>query len=370
MGRTGRLRGWMRDKWHDPVAWTETIQLVKTAIATVLAWVIAVHVFALPAAFLAPWSALLVVNATVYRTFSRGLQQVAATVAGVLLAWVVGNTLGLDPLALTVLMLVGLTIGNIAWLREESTTVAATALIVVTTGFATNGEVLVARLLDTAIGIIVGLAVNMLVWPPLRDYSAAKAIDNLNGDVGVLLRDIAGALRDGCQEDTVADWVDRTRDLDRDIDAAWGRLRQAWESGRFNPRKEAREVRTPGEWRDLLHRIEQTVAEIRSMARTLGHSISNVNLWEPEFKEPWLDLLDGAGEAMANPSSKQLVDVRRRLSRLAGDLSTDRLSALHWPEYGALIVNLRNIVTSMDRVTASNPVTPSVENRRRPLLRG
>ena len=57
------------------------------------AWVIAASVLDLQQPFLAPWSALLVVHATVYRTFSKGMQQVAATVVAVLLATVVGETL-------------------------------------------------------------------------------------------------------------------------------------------------------------------------------------------------------------------------------------------------------------------------------------
>ena len=62
--------------------WTAVLQLVKTVVAAVVAWVLASQVFALPQAFLAPWAALLVVHATVYRTFSRGLRQVTGAVLG------------------------------------------------------------------------------------------------------------------------------------------------------------------------------------------------------------------------------------------------------------------------------------------------
>ena len=49
-----------------------------------------VEVLSLPQSFLAPWAALLTVHATVYRTLARGLQQAAAAVVGVLLAFAVG----------------------------------------------------------------------------------------------------------------------------------------------------------------------------------------------------------------------------------------------------------------------------------------
>src|SRR3954469_21694199 len=105
------VTGDWRDRARAPVFWNDVTQLVKTALAAVLAWVLATEVFSLSQSFLAPWAALLVVHATVYRTFSRGLRQVAAAVAGVLLAWAVGNALGLDTVSVAVVIALGLAIG-------------------------------------------------------------------------------------------------------------------------------------------------------------------------------------------------------------------------------------------------------------------
>ena len=350
-------RAQVRENLRDPVRWSEVLQLVKTVVAAVLAWVLASRVFDLPQAFLAPWAALLVVHATVYRTFSRGLRQVAGAVLGVLLAWAVGNYLGLTTFAVSTLLVVGLLAGSVRWFRDESTAVAATGLIVLTTGFSTHDQVLVERLFDTSIGIVVGLAVNMVVWPPLRDYSSAKAIDAVDDTVGELLRDMAHQLRDTrCTEEDVRNWVHRTRMIDGDIERAWALLRQAKESGRLNPRRAAQSVKKTDVFEDILELNEQAVAELRSMARTLGHSIDGVTEWEPAFAERWVALLAEAGEAIGVPDSERVAQVRTDHSRLAHELSTERLSGLHWPEYGALIMNLRNVVASMDRVAEQNPV--------------
>ena len=61
--------------------------------------------------------------------------------------------------------------------------------------------------------------------------------------------------------------------------------------------------------------------------------------------------------------------MRADLTRLAEDLSTEDLSGRHWPEYGALIMNLRNVVTSMDRVAEQNPVVLPRYAKRDRLLR-
>jgi len=360
----------LADVLRDPVRWTEWLQLVKTVVAAVVAWLLAARVFALPQSFLAPWSALLVVHATVYRTFARGLKQVTGAVLGVLLAWAVGNLIGLDTVAVSVLLVVGLGIGAMRWFSEETTAVAATGLIVLTTGFSTHDQVLLDRLFGTSIGIVVGLVVNFVVWPPLRDYSAARAIDQIDDGVGQLLRDMAEELHGPCGEDQVTAWVDRTRDLDEDIDAAWALLRQARESSLLNPRRAAAGVRATDVYEQVLRDNEQAVAESRSMARSLGHSIEAVNEWDPAFRDRWLALLREAGEAIGVPDSARVTQVRVDLNRLADDLSTEDLSARHWPEYGALLTNLRNVVTSMDRVAEQNPVVLPRYRRRDRLLRG
>ena len=363
-----RLPAHLGERLRDPMSWAGWLQLAKTVVAAVIAWLLAVRVFGLPQSFLAPWAALLVVHATVYRTFSRGLRQVAGAVLGVLLAWAVGNLIGLDAVAVSVLLVAGLGIGATRFFREETTAVAATGLVVLTTGFSTHDAALLDRLFDTFIGIAVGLLVNFLVWPPLRDYSAAKAVDAIDDGVGELLRDMAEELQGACGDDQVTAWVDRTRDLDEDIDHAWALLRQAKESSRLNPRRAAAGVRATDVFEQILRHNEQAVAESRSMARSLGHSIDAVHDWEPVFRDRWLALLREAGEAIGVPDAVRVTQVRADLNQLAHDLSTEELSARHWPEYGALLMNLRNVVTSMDRVAEQNPVVlPRYRDR---LLRG
>ena len=176
------------------------------------------------------------------------------------------------------------------WFRDESTSVAATGLIVLTTGFSTQDQVLLDRLFDTSIGILVGLAVNMVVWPPLRDYSAARAIDSVDDDIAELLRDIAGALRESCTQEQVAEWVERTRDLDHDIDHAYALLRQARESSRLNPRRAAQSVKKTDVYESILRDNEQAVAELAEHgphARSTASRASSSGTHE--FRDRWID---------------------------------------------------------------------------------
>ena len=359
------LRSRADEAVHDAVFWTDLIQLVKAVVAAVVSWVLADRVLGLPQAFLAPWSALLVVHATVYRTFSRGAKQVAGAVIGVLIAWLVGNFIGSTPFGLTLVLLAGMLVGQVGWLRDEATTAATTGLFVLTTGYSTQDWLLVDRLLDSAVGIVVGLAVNLVVWPPLRDHTAARAIDAVDDAVAELLRDMAAGLRSGCDEEAVAAWVDRTRELDAQIDHAWSLVRQAKESSWYNPRRAAAGIRSTDTYESILRDNEQAVAETRSMARTLGISIERVVQWDEKFRDRWLALLQEAGDAIGAPDATRVAQVRTDLATLAHELSSDDLPALHWPEYGGLIMNLRNVVASMDRVAEQNPVVVPRYQRRR-----
>lgn len=343
---------WTRH-FRDPMWLGSVLQLAKTVLAAVAAWVIAASVLDLPQPFLAPWSALLVVHATVYRTFSRGLQQVAATVIAVLLAAGVGQVFGLDTAAVTVLLVVGLVIGTVPWFGAEAVTIATTGLVVLTTGFASD-VMLVSRLIDTGIGVGVGLLVNLAVWPPLRRRAAELGLGRIDDEIGALLTDMADGLAAGADPQDVKDWVDRTRHLDGHVDHAWALVRQAQESARMNPRRSARGFRDPKQWHGLLHRMEQAVAETRSLVRTLGSQQTHREAWGEGFAAPWLAMLGDAGRAASAADSAALLDVRSRLEAFTEDLRTTERSP-EWPIYGALIINLRNIIDAMDEVAEVQP---------------
>ncbi len=347
----------LRQRLRDPVLWTNALQILKTVLAAVIAWVLAVHVFDIAQAFLAPWAALLTVHATVFRSLKRGVQQVGASVLGVLLAFAAGSALGLNALSLGLVLLAGLLAGSVRGLRAETTTAAATALVVLTAGYSEDGGMLVARLLDTGVGIAVGLLVNLLVWPPLRDRAAAHQVGVIDDRIGALLSDMAAALRRGCKPEDIDGWIARTGELEHDIDQAWIVVRHARESGRFNPRRGARgRMRAAEDFDPILARVEQAAAETRSMARTIRLARVRPEDWHPSFRTPWLELLQRAGDAVSRADRASVDATRADLDAFAGELAVDELPAGFWPVCGALLVNLRNILEALGPVADAQPV--------------
>ncbi len=316
---------------------------------------LAVEVLSLPQSFLAPWAALLTMHATVYRTAARGLQQAAAAVAGVLLAFAAGAVLEVGWVSLALVLLAALAVGTLRPMRAESTTAAATALVVLLAGYSEDGSMLLARVGDTFIGIATGLAVNLVVWPPLRDRIAARRVDDLDDRLGALLMEMAEDLR-GDEAPDPDGWVERTRALDHGIDEAWADVRGARESGRLNLRRgAAQRVRDAGDLGAVLVGLEQAVADTRSMARTIERA-GPIATWDPGFRDAWLGILGRAGDAVRDADPDEVRRVCDDLEDAAHELPEAGGNGASRPVHGALLVNLRNILEAMAPVAAAQPV--------------
>jgi hypothetical protein len=180
-------------------------------------------------------------------------------------------------------------------------------------------------------------------------------MDRIDDRIGELLADIAAGLDDGCQDDEITAWIDRTRDLDGELDRAWALVRQAQESARMNPRRSAKQMKDPKQWHGLLRRMEQAIAETRSLARTLGSQAAHRETWGRGFADPWISMLGDVGRASAVADPGALRSVRRRLEAFSDEIRKTERSP-EWPIYGALIINLRNIIDAMDVVAEANPI--------------
>lgn len=340
---------------REPSTQTDLLQMGKSMVAAVAAWLIAAEVFDLAQAFLAPWMALLTVHATVYRSLSSGVQTVLASVIGVLLAVLAAHFLGAGPVTLGAAILAGLLIARYSPLGPEGLTMVTTALLVITTGTENDPWLLLDRIYDTLIGVGLGVLVNLVVLPPLNDRSAEDQLDRLDVRMGDLLTDIAEQLRSAWSTESADAWIDRTRDMDRELARAWQLARHANEASWWNPRTYLSAHRGDRTAYDrLLGRVEEGIAQVRAMARTVRESTSSAQEWDQEFRERWIDLLAAAGQRVADPDAT-VRTLRDDLDDLTHRLSREGLKDLMWPTYGSLITTLGNLIDVVDDVATSRP---------------
>ena len=309
-----------RDEWRDrararatslvpplrsPRTRSDLVQILKA----VLAWYVAAHLLGLTESFMAPWTAMLTVHATVYRSFTRGGQVVLASLAGIVLAYLAVEFVGQSPAAL--------------------------------------GVALLDRVICTGLSIALGVIVNFVVLAPLDDRLARREVDAVRAQLGELLRDMADALRGDGEVDPLA-WLRRSRRAEDRIGRARELLRHTREARRGNPRRRSRQL-DPVAYETLLLRIDEGIAQARAIARTVQQSPLEPARWDEDFCEMWTQLLCDLGERVADPQAG-LPSLQPRLHSLTQQMSREDLPEVEWPVYGALINSTRSIINILDEV--------------------
>ncbi|EDY42040.2 conserved hypothetical protein [Streptomyces sp. SPB074] len=221
-------------------------------------------------ALLAPWTALALVDATVYRSLRAGLQQLAVILLGALtaaaaLALTRGDTLGAMALALPPLVLAG----TYRRLGAQGVYGATTALFVITATSASAVEI-GHRLLETCIGAVIGIAVNAFVLPPAHLRNAGDRLLRLPRDTARLLRGIAGGLRGDWPVEQALDWHEEARRTEESLERVREARRGGEESSRLNPGLRLRRGRPPQPPLALDARWAAVTDHLRAVTRTLA----------------------------------------------------------------------------------------------------
>lgn len=362
---TSGVRGRLRRLLGEPEVATDLLQIVKCVVAATAAWWISGSLLHSTVPFLAPWTALLTVHATIYRSLSRGVQTTVASAVGTGLSFVIGAYLGVSPWTFGLALMVGLVGSRLSWLRDEGIAIATTAIFILGSGFSSQTPVLADRLVDVGLGVGVGIVVNLLLIPPLRNEQAARYIDHMNRRIGDILIEMAEELSTSWSTDRIDAWLDETIASDDELNSAWQTVRFARESARMNPRQRVsartlsaqrssrRSEGRPAPYEDILSRLGEGIAHIRHLVRTLQAATRAESPWGDQFRSVWVDILADTGHAIQDPDA-EVEPLYDRITALvdrfpAGSGQRDR----EWPLYGSLITSLRHIVIIVDDVASA-----------------
>jgi hypothetical protein len=344
------------------------LRTVKTTLAAVLAFQCAdlLHTSSQP--ILAPLTALLVVQLTLYSTLTSGLDRVAAVVSGVLVAVGVANLTGLTWWSLGAVVGISLIIGRLLRLGSNLLEVPISAMLVLAAastsiGFTPGSPGLEStasgRVVETLIGAAIGILVNVLIAPPLYIQPADDAIGELVGKLSGFSRELATALR-GEWSRTAADrFLEGARQLGTEVSRADLHLGRTEESARLNPRgRQAREAQP--RLRTALTGLEHSYVSLRNLCRAVLDRTyfvpedDVVGAYSVAARAALADVLEAFADAMdtvdpiatAKPTaarSRQLVETQLdelliRRNHLAELLLIDPMvDAAAWEQHGALL---------------------------------
>ena len=154
---------------------------------------------------LAPLTALLVVQATLFHTIGTAIRRVAAVTAGVLAAVAVAAYVPFSWWVLGLLVAATLALGIVLRLREEILEVPISAMLIFSVDSHTAAT---SRITETLVGAAAGLAAG-LVLAPLRVQPAKEAVGDLSRQMADLLSQMADGLTEAPDPRRAAEWLDR-----------------------------------------------------------------------------------------------------------------------------------------------------------------
>jgi len=333
---------------------------------------------------LAPLTALLVVQATLYHTIRSAVQRVVGVTAGVTAAVVVAAYVPFSWWVLGLLIAGTLALGMLLRLREDILEVPISAMLIFSVD---SHSAATSRVTETLVGAAAGLAAG-LVLAPLRVQPAKDAVGELSRQMADLLGQMAGGLADAPDPKRAAEWLDRTRALRGEIDRVDDALAQAEESVRLNPRR----LRLPDPaagLREGLNTLERAATDMRVLARSVADSArldsEDSPVQETETRSRLAAVLtelsaavrafgqlieadptlsEAAPEPLEAELTGHLAEAYRQQDRLADLLRTDPAERPDgWPLRGEILAHV-------DRLRSELQPRPLVkaERARRPLL--
>jgi hypothetical protein len=367
------------------------VTVARLASTAVFAYLVALPLPVTPRPVLAPLTALLVAQVTLYQTLFSAVRRVAAVITGVLLAVALSSLVGFTWWSLGLTVAIALTIGYALHLGDTVLEVPISAMLILSvTGVRAAAT---GRIIETFAGAAAGLLAGFVFAPP-RVQPAAEAIEDLCRKMADLLDQIAAGLRDGSVLDHAEDWLRQARSLGGEIARVDDELRQAEDSVRLNPRGLRQFPSVAVGLRARLETLDHAAIIVRVFTRSLDDTVrlagDDSPMRDPEVRGRLADALARLAAAVRTygrlavvtdmPSHDQLVAEMRRYLSEAQD-EQDRLSELlrtdptvrpvGWPLRGELISHLNRF---RNELQAGSPAAAARIRRarswRRPLQAG
>jgi uncharacterized membrane protein YgaE (UPF0421/DUF939 family) len=352
-------------------------RLTSTA---VFAYLLALMLPGTARSVLAPLTAVLVVQATLYQTVRSAVQRVVSVVAGVLVALALSAAVGFTWWSLGLTIAAALVIGSVLKLGHHMLEVPISAMLIlsVDTRAAATG-----RIVDTLVGAGAGLLGGLLLTP-VRTQPAEDAIGNLSRQMAGLLEEIASALGGRPNPGEAQASLLRARALTDEVRRVDEALGEAEDSLRLRP-PALRPARTATPLRNGLETLEHAAVTIGRLARSvtddalLPHGeAAALPADTPDMLAEALRHLAAAVRAFGgliradltvgrvpegNELERHLAQAREQQDRLAPVLrDTLGAGAPGWPLRGEILVNLDRLTNELQaerlcraRAAAGNP---------------
>ncbi|HCS59778.1 MAG TPA: hypothetical protein DIW46_00015 [Microbacterium sp.] len=321
------------------------LQVVKSAVATIGAWLVAGWLIPGPLPVFAAIAALLVVLPSVNQSFAKALERSVGVIVGVLIATGLSLLLGQQSwvvlLAIVVAMLVAWAFRATPGMGNQ---VAISAMLVLALG-ASSPQYAVDRIVETIIGVVIGIIVNALIVPPVHTAPARRDLGLLGAELASTLDRLANALPTPQTPAQLQELMLEARLLRPMQTAAAASVTDAEESMNFNPRRSQHADIV--EMRTLLTMLSPIVTQVIGMTRAYFDHYDDTLSDEPTV-HAIAEQLRRAGHDVR--LAVQIADVApasaadtSAIQALTTPLEVRPPASGHWILVGSLMEDLRRI---------------------------
>ncbi len=192
--------------------------IAKSSVAATAAWVLAVALEA-PSATFAPFTAVLMMHATISRSIDHALRYTSAMLGGVVLAGLLSPLLGPAWWTFGLLVVLALSLGRWRRLGAHGPQVAVAAMfayvsLVQPSDRHFNWGALAGIAGMVLLGAVIAIVVNFAMLPPLRYRAAQNGVRTLSREATGLLCEVANGLRsEESLEQYIESWTERADQL-------------------------------------------------------------------------------------------------------------------------------------------------------------
>ena len=315
------------------------LQVLKTSVAVIAAWLLCSFLFSQPAPIFAAIAALLVVQPSVNQSIAKGLERSVGVILGVVLAYGIGFVFGTSGWVVLVAIVLALLFSWVFKLGPGSANqIPISAMLVLSLGALQFGYA-VDRILETIIGAAIGLAVNVLIVPPVLLQPAHLAIARLAREVAGAMERLALAL----STETTIDELDalraKARGLRKTRDTATDAVARGAESLTLNPRRGRNRALLERD-AELLDRLSILTTRVMGMTRAVRDNYQPSLITDPAIVEIAEELRRAAHDVRLlgreDPTAAES-------PLLTAPLLILRPNAEHWILIGSLLEDLRRV---------------------------
>ncbi|MGW7314851.1 FUSC family protein [Streptomyces sp. NPDC054865] len=303
-------------------------------IATMVAWVLARYLLPPTVSTFAPFTALVALQATVYRSVRDSAQYLLAMTVGAALAATLAAMLGIHGWTFGLLTLIALCVGKVRRFGEQGTQVAIVGFFAFSSG---QGRIDYIGYLAASVvlGALCGLAAHLVLAPARHIHHRQEAVAELYTGMGRRLDGLAEVFEgENPDPERVRQWRRDWRKLSADCERIRHSIDSEIENSRLHPR------RGPGDADAALPRARAAIAvaersmdHLRSMTRALDHALDSeeINNLPASFRTGFASLLRKSAAATQEIGHASPTDAQR-LTELIDDSEAelDRVQQKEW----------------------------------------